>query len=81
MGLALITRFNLSAINGFVLPKFTQASITTWWEIMKETHLCMMPTLETEDVFDVAKMVLSPENWKIIPLVNALLRCALVVMT
>ncbi|WP_016678068.1 HpcH/HpaI aldolase/citrate lyase family protein [Yersinia pestis] len=56
MGLALITRFNLSAINGFVLPKFTQASITTWWEIMKETHLCMMPTLETEDVFDVAKM-------------------------
>lgn len=56
MGQMLTTHFNLSAVDGFVLPKFTQASIAAWWEIMKETHLCMMPTLETEDVFDVEKM-------------------------
>ncbi|OAT33233.1 HpcH/HpaI aldolase/citrate lyase family protein [Proteus myxofaciens] len=47
---------DLSAIDGFVLPKFTQASLPTWWSIIENTHLSMMPTLETAEVFDVIQM-------------------------
>lgn len=56
MGRNLINYFDLSPIDGLVLPKFTFASLPLWWEIMKDSHLSMMPTLETEDVFDVIKM-------------------------
>ncbi|EIP0297667.1 HpcH/HpaI aldolase/citrate lyase family protein [Salmonella enterica] len=56
MGKWLKENFYLSAVDGFVLPKFTLSSLPVWWNIMAETHLCMMPTLETEDVFDVAQM-------------------------
>ncbi len=56
MGARLTRTMNLSAIDGLVLPKFTQASLPAWWEFIQHTHLCMMPTLETEDVFDVEQM-------------------------
>lgn len=56
MGRYLTTSLDLSPIDGLVLPKFTLASLPEWWDIMKDSHLCMMPTLETEDVFDVIQM-------------------------
>lgn len=56
MGLYLTTSLDLSSIDGLVLPKFTAASLPVWWDIMKASPLCMMPTLETEDVFDVIQM-------------------------
>ncbi len=56
MGQHLMDTLDLSPIDGLVLPKFTFASLPVWWEIMKDSHLCMMPTLETEDVFDVIQM-------------------------
>lgn len=56
MGKWLTEHFDLSAIDGFVLPKFTLSSLPVWWEIMGDTHLCLMPTLETEEVFDVVQM-------------------------
>ncbi|SLM64200.1 Citrate lyase beta chain [Dickeya aquatica] len=56
MGKDLTTSCDLSPIDGFVLPKFTLTSLPEWWGIMKDTHLCLMPTLETADVFDVMHM-------------------------
>ena len=56
MGELLISSMDLSAVDGLVLPKFTQQSLPVWWRIMQDTHLCMMPTLETEEVFDVLQM-------------------------
>ncbi|WP_367162547.1 HpcH/HpaI aldolase/citrate lyase family protein [Kosakonia cowanii] len=56
MGKWLTEHFDLSAVDGFVLPKFTLSALPQWWEIMGNTHLCMMPTLETEEVFDVVQM-------------------------
>lgn len=56
MGKWLIQNYCLDAIDGFVLPKFTLASLPGWWEIMADTALFMMPTLETEGVFDVVQM-------------------------
>lgn len=56
MGRHLMDTLDLSPIDGLVLPKFTLATLPLWWEIMKDSHLCMMPTLETEDVFDVIQM-------------------------
>lgn len=56
MGKWLTSHCDLRAIDGFVLPKFTLASLPVWWEMLRHTHLCMMPTLETEDVFDVTQM-------------------------
>jgi citrate lyase beta subunit len=46
----------LSAVDGFVLPKFTRSTLPVWWDIMAGTRLSMMPTLETEEVYDVLKM-------------------------
>ncbi|MCZ8781121.1 HpcH/HpaI aldolase/citrate lyase family protein [Escherichia albertii] len=56
MGRWLIANMDLSAIDGLVLPKFTCSTLPFWWDIMAETSLMMMPTLETEEVFDVIKM-------------------------
>ncbi len=56
MGRELIAGFDLSAVDGLVLPKFTRASLPDWWQMMEPTHLAMMPTLETEEVFDVQQM-------------------------
>lgn len=56
MGRHLVTQCDLSPVDGLVLPKFTQQALPVWWEILADSHLCMMPTLETEEVFDVMKM-------------------------
>ena len=56
MGAWLVEHLDLSAVDGLVLPKFTQASLPVWWQILEHSHLCMMPTLETEEVFDVVEM-------------------------
>ena len=56
MGKQLISRMDLGAVDGLVLPKFTRQSLPEWWRIMQDTRLCMMPTLETEEVFDVMQM-------------------------
>jgi len=56
MGQWLVQNVDLSAVDGFVLPKFTLASLPEWWAAMADTHLCLMPTLETDDVFDVVRM-------------------------
>ncbi|WP_039057624.1 HpcH/HpaI aldolase/citrate lyase family protein [Enterobacter sp. Bisph1] len=56
MGKRLIDYFNLHAVDGLVLPKFTLQALPVWWEMMGDTHLCLMPTLETEEVFDVIQM-------------------------
>lgn len=47
-----------SAITGWVLPKFNLESLESWWDVLQHTpaELYVMPTLETKDVFDVAKM-------------------------
>ena len=47
---------DLSVIDGLVLPKFTQQSLPVWWEMLQSSSLCLMPTLETADVFDVQQM-------------------------
>ncbi len=56
MGLWLRDNCDLSAIDGLVLPKFTQATLPVWWQVVKNSPLCMMPTLETEEVYDVVQM-------------------------
>ena len=56
MGEMLVREMDISAIDGFVLPKFTLAALPVWWRILESTELCMMPTLETEEVFDVLQM-------------------------
>lgn len=33
-----------------------RSSLPIWWNIAENTHLCMMSTLETEDVFYVIQM-------------------------
>ncbi|OKP04302.1 HpcH/HpaI aldolase/citrate lyase family protein [Xenorhabdus eapokensis] len=52
----LVANVNLSAIDGLVLPKFTHASLSGWWDVINATHLYIMPTLESDEVFDVRKM-------------------------
>ena len=56
MGRWLTANLDLSAVDGFVLPKFTRSTLPVWWDIMAGTSLMMMPTLETEEVYDVIKM-------------------------
>lgn len=56
IGLQLTAEYDLSAIDGFVLPKFNLSNLNEWTTILELTHLCWMPTLETEDVFDVNAM-------------------------
>lgn len=52
----LIKEFDLSTIDGFVLPKFTLDSLPAWCEILQGTHLYWLPTLETQDVFNYFEM-------------------------
>lgn len=56
MARILVNEFDLTAINGLVLPKFTQDSLGEWSDILAPTHLLWMPTLETVDVFDAQAM-------------------------
>jgi len=52
MAAALIARYPLTGINGFVLPKFNQSNVSSWWKVMAPTSLYLMPTLETREVFE-----------------------------
>lgn len=56
MGAWLVENCDLAAIDGLVLPKFTRDSLPVWWQILEHSHLSLMPTLETEEVFDVLQM-------------------------
>ncbi|WP_110947026.1 HpcH/HpaI aldolase/citrate lyase family protein [Pseudomonas bohemica] len=46
-----------SAINGFVVPKFTLASLGQWALAASNPELLLMPTLETADVYSPQAMV------------------------
>ncbi len=56
MAKEIVNNYNLTGINGFVFPKFTLATLTEWEKTIESSHLTCMPTLETEEVFDVAAM-------------------------
>ena len=56
MAKLLIKNFDLTAIDGLVIPKFTHHSLAGWWRAIGSTPLSIMPTLETEEVFDCEKM-------------------------
>lgn len=56
MAVHLIEQFDLSGVAGFVLPKFTIGVVEVWWGIIENTHLLVMPTLETKEVFDAGEM-------------------------
>ena len=56
MARELIEKYDLAGIDGFVVPKFTKSTLPSWWEIILETTLALMPTLETREVYDVQEM-------------------------
>lgn len=56
MATELVSRYSLQGIDGFVLPKFSFDNLSSWWRILAPTHLMMMPTLETREVYDVNEM-------------------------
>lgn len=56
MAKEILDNYNITGIDGFVLPKFTIDSIFDWEQAINGFHLICMPTLETQDVFDVSKM-------------------------
>ncbi|WP_264289977.1 HpcH/HpaI aldolase/citrate lyase family protein [Duffyella gerundensis] len=56
MARELVAHYVLEGVDGFVLPKFTRENLPAWWNIVGGTHLAMMPTLETRDVYDVVQM-------------------------
>ena len=56
MARELVNKYDLVGIDGFVVPKFTQYNLPSWWEIMSATTLALMPTLETREVYDVQEM-------------------------
>ncbi|MEX3937618.1 HpcH/HpaI aldolase/citrate lyase family protein [Paraburkholderia phymatum] len=44
-------------VDGFVVPKLTLKSLQSWEYAVSNPDLCLMPTLETVDVFDPGAMV------------------------
>lgn len=74
MGRWLKAHYDLSAVDGFVLPKFTLSSLAEWWDIMVGTHLCMMPTLETKMSLTWFRCASWLPVWRNIPATTALLR-------
>lgn len=52
----MVDNLDLTAIDGMVIPKFTYDSLAAWWRVISATALYMMPTLETEEVFDSERM-------------------------
>ncbi len=48
---------NIEKIDGFVLPKFTEAVFDAYFDQLKGTSFKVMPTLETKEVFDVNAMI------------------------
>lgn len=57
----LADKMDLSAFDGFVLPKFTQDNMNDWFTALKpwlkQGKPSLMPTLETVDVFSYTKML------------------------
>ncbi|WP_241576346.1 HpcH/HpaI aldolase/citrate lyase family protein [Rosenbergiella collisarenosi] len=56
MAQELVVKYDLVGIDGFVLPKFTRTNLPLWWKIISTTHLAIMPTFETREVYDVTEM-------------------------
>ncbi|PHI29456.1 HpcH/HpaI aldolase/citrate lyase family protein [Budvicia aquatica] len=56
MAKRLIAELDLHKVTGFVLPKFELTQVEAWGQTLSATHLLAMPTLETADCFDAAKM-------------------------
>ena len=52
----IIANLNLTYVAGFVIPKFDQNCLNDWWSTLQNTQLLMMPTLETQDVYNMVKM-------------------------
>lgn len=52
----IITNVDLSYMVGFVLPKFDANCLDDWWQALRTTSLYWMPTLETQDVYNIIKM-------------------------
>ncbi|HMU88092.1 MAG TPA: HpcH/HpaI aldolase/citrate lyase family protein [Agitococcus sp.] len=46
----------MSLIDGFVLPKFTLHDVAIWQHLLQDSHLRVMPTLESKEVFDATAM-------------------------
>ncbi|HNP02541.1 MAG TPA: HpcH/HpaI aldolase/citrate lyase family protein, partial [Agitococcus sp.] len=46
----------MSLIDGLVLPKFTLHDVAIWQHLLADTHLRVMPTLESKEVFDATAM-------------------------
>tara|TARA_R110001583_G_scaffold768_1_gene7131 strand:- start:388 stop:1338 length:951 start_codon:yes stop_codon:yes gene_type:complete len=57
MAKKLVDQIDLSCFTGFVLPKFVLGDLDAWWNILENTHLYMMPTLETKEVFNANEML------------------------
>jgi len=47
---------NIGSIDGFVLPKITTTNLLSYLELFTQKPFYLMPTLETIDVFDIAKL-------------------------
>lgn len=52
-----IENIELAHVTGFVIPKFDSQVIESWWGIIQSTDLKIMPTLESQDVYDVMAMI------------------------
>ena len=39
-------------LDGFVLPKLTRSVLPEYLDLLRGYHHCIMPTLETKEVFD-----------------------------
>ena len=48
----LLNKNNISNIDGFVLPKFSLKNAKTYLEQFKDKNFQLMPSIETEDLFD-----------------------------
>jgi citrate lyase beta subunit len=46
----------MSLIDGLVLPKFTLHDVPIWQHLLQGSHLRVMPTLESKEVFDAGAM-------------------------
>lgn len=46
----------MSLIDGLVLPKFSLHDVAVWHHVLQGSHLWVMPTLETKEVFDASAM-------------------------
>lgn len=46
----------MSLIDGLVLPKFTLHDVAIWQHLLQDSHLLVMPTLESKEVFDATAM-------------------------